>query len=197
MNTRHDISIQGLSESLTDNHGNRPSAYDLVKTEAALLSFVALHTTKPPLSMRGKILDNLQKLQKLKENRQPFTLENLPLLTSDSNWLDWEAAVAGIEPAHDFEDIHLHLLEDNDQRELHILWVKQEVPEEVHHDVLESFTLLDGSCECHISNEKGEVRIVKMYAGDHIAFKLGETHDVYVTSATPAKAILQWLKLAA
>ena len=167
------------------------------KTEAALLSFVALHAVKPPVPMKDRILANMQNLQKLKENRQSFTLENLPLLTAHSNWLDWEAAVTGIEPSEDFEDIHLHLLEDNDQRELHILWVKQEVPEEVHHDVLESFTLLDGSCECHISDENGGFRIVKMSAGDHIAFKLGETHDVYVTSATPAKAILQWLKLAA
>ena len=28
------------------------------------------------------------------------------------------------------------------------------VEEEVHHDLLESFLILEGSCECHITNEK-------------------------------------------
>jgi hypothetical protein len=35
-----------------------------------------------------------------------------------------------------------------------------------------------------------------MSEGDYIAFALGETHDIFITSG-PAKAILQWAKLAA
>lgn len=197
MNTSYDISLQNLTQHLTDERGNPPSAVDVDKTEAALLAFAELHAVKPPLSMRDKILGNLQKMKYLEDNRQPFTLENLPILTPDANWLDWEAAVKGIEPSADFEDVHMHLLEDNDRRELNLVWVKQEVPEEVHHDVLESFILLEGTCECHIIGENGDKRIVKMRQGDYISFKIGEVHDIEITSAKPAKAILQWLKIAA
>ena len=170
---------------------------DVDSAELALLRYAELHAVKPPLSMRDKILANMQKLKTFEDNRQPFTLDNLPILTPESNWLDWEAAVKGIEPPEDFEAVHLHLLENNDRRELNLAWVKQEVPEEVHHDVLESFILLDGTCECHVFDEKGGCRVVKMRTGDYISFKIGEVHDIQITSGVPAKAILQWLKVAA
>lgn len=197
MNNYNDISLQGLSQHLTDEQGNPPTATDLDKTEAALLAFAELHAVKPPLSMRDKILGNLQKLKSYEDNRQSFTLDNLPLLTPDANWLDWEAAVKGIEPAADFEGVYMHLLENNEQRELNLAWVQYEVPEEVHHDVLESFILLEGTCECHVFDKKGGCRVVKMRQGDYISFKIGEVHDIQITSAKPAKAILQWLKIAA
>ena len=103
MDNRFDILLNGLSLNLADEQGNLPTATDLDKTEAALLAFAQLHAVKPPLSMRDKILGNLQKLKALEDNRQPFMLDNLPLLTPEANWLDWEAAVKGIEPAGDFE----------------------------------------------------------------------------------------------
>lgn len=197
MNTSYDISLQKLTQHLTDERGNPPTSVDVAETEAALLAYAELHAVKPPLSMRDRILANMQKLKTLENNRQSFTLDNLPILTPEANWLDWEAAVKNIEPAEDFEDVHMHLLEDNDRRELNLVWVKQEVPEEVHHDVLESFILLEGSCECHIFEESGRKRVVMMRQGDYISFKIGEVHDIQITSAVPAKAILQWLKIAA
>jgi mannose-6-phosphate isomerase-like protein (cupin superfamily) len=197
LNNYNDISLQGLSQDLTDEQGNHPTVTDVEQTEAALLAFAELHAVKPPLSMRDKILGNLQKLKSLEENRQSFTLNNLPILTPNANWLDWEAAVKDIEPTADFEGVYMHLLENNEQRELNLAWVQYEVPEEVHHDVLESFILLEGTCECHIFEENGHCRVVKMRTGDYISFKIGEVHDIQITSAKPAKAILQWLKIAA
>lgn len=197
MNNRYDISLQGLSQNLTDAQGNPPTATDLDKTEAALLAFAELHAVRPPLSMRDKILGNLKKLKSFEDNRKPFTLDSLPLLTPDANWLDWEDAVKSIKPEEDYEGVYMHLLENNERRELNLVWVKEEVPEEVHHDVLESFILLEGSCECHIADENGHLRVVRMREGDYIGFKIGEVHDIQITSAKPAKAILQWLKLAA
>ncbi len=196
MSNRKDISRHNLSKNLTGALGRSPTTDLLDATEAALLAFAELHAVSPPPSMRDRILGNLKKLKTLEDNRQPFTLDNLPLLTPDANFLDWEAAVKAIEPIEDFETVHLHLLENNDRRELNLVWVKQEVPEEVHHDVLESFILLEGTCECHIKDEKGGTRVVKMRQGDYISFKIGEVHDILITSAQPAKAILQWLKIA-
>ncbi len=36
-----------------------------------------------------------------------------------------------------------------------------------------------------------------MGQGDFITMQIGETHDLVITSRQPAKAILQWWKLAA
>ncbi len=197
MNTSYDISLQNLTQHLTDERGNPPTSVDVAETEAALLAYAELQAVKPPLSIRDRILANMQKLKNFEDSRQSFTLDNLPILTPDANWLDWEAAVKGIEPSDDYEGVYMHLLENNERRELNLAWVQYEVPEEVHHDVLESFILLEGSCECHIFDANGGKRIVKMRQGDYISFKIGEVHDIEITSAKPAKAILQWLKIAA
>lgn len=196
MNRQYDISLEGLAQNLIDEKGRLPTAVELDKTEAALLAFAELHAVTPPLSMRDRILGNLYKLAELQKKRQYFTLDNLPLLTADVNWLDWEEAVKCIEPPEEFEDVYVHLLEDNEQRELSIVWVKDQIPEEVHYDVLESFILLEGTCECHVIQEDGSKRTVRMREGDYISFKLGEIHEIHITSAEPAKAILQWLRAA-
>jgi mannose-6-phosphate isomerase-like protein (cupin superfamily) len=192
-----DISLDFLRTLLTDEKGIAPLKADLDDTEIALNAYAKQHAVEPPLSMREKIMSKMQKLNAQALNRQPFTLENLPILTAESNWLDWEAAVEGIEPPPVYDNIHLHSLEANDTRELFVAWVQELIPEEVHFDLLESFVLLEGTCECHIWSENGDKRLVRMQAGDFIEMKIGENHDIYITSPKPVKAILQWLKMAA
>lgn len=119
------------------------------------------------------------------------------MLEETANWLDWQEATQGISPPEFFENIYLHPLESSEKRELFVIWVKEFVETEVHHDLLESFLILEGACECHITDEKGNTRIVRMGQGDFITMQLGETHDIRITSPEPAKAILQWKKLVA
>jgi mannose-6-phosphate isomerase-like protein (cupin superfamily) len=118
------------------------------------------------------------------------------MLDESSNWMDWAELVKDIELPQDFEGVHLHTLESNDKRELFLAIVKEEVPEEVHHDLLESFILLKGTCTCQVHKSDGSIREVHMREGDYIGFKLGEHHDILITSSEPAVAILQWLKTA-
>jgi mannose-6-phosphate isomerase-like protein (cupin superfamily) len=197
LNLRKDITPDYLKELLTQQGGNPPSQEELDKTEEALLVFAEAHAVTPPLSLKDKILSKIQKLNDETQNKQAFTLENLPILTPESNWLEWKEAVKHIPLPDEFEGVHLHSIESNEKRDLFVAWVKEVVPEEVHHDLLESFILLEGTCECEITDETGNIRTVTMREGDYIAFKLGETHIINITSAQPAKAILQWLKLAA
>ena len=186
-----------MSDILAIENSIASASRDLDQTEQALIEFAQLHAVTPPLSMRDKLLSNIQKLSDKKAHRSTISLDNVPLLTPNANWLDWAEATKNIFPPDNFEDIHLHTIRNDDVAEINIAWVKQEVPEEVHHDVLESFTLLEGTCECHIINLDGSERIVRMREGDYISFKLGEVHDIHITSREPAKAILQWLKIAA
>ena len=197
MKNRFNISLDLLNDILKKDDVVNPSTEDIEQSEDALIAYARLHAVAPPLSMRDKILGKIQKISEQQTNRHSFTLENAPLLTPETNWLDWVEAVKGILPPDDFEEVHLHTFRNDDVAEMHLAWVKEEVPEEVHHDVLESFILLEGTCECHIVNEDGTQRTVRMREGDYISFKIGEVHDIQITSSEPAKAILQWLKIAA
>ena len=183
---------------MISDHPDEPVDASLIdRTEDALIHFASSYAIPPPEALKGKILQKLRHVARQAQHRVELDINNLPLLDEKANWLDWKAVVTGIKPPEDFEEIHLHTLEANDERELFVAWVKEFIPEEVHYDLIESFLLLEGSCECHIINEKGETRIVRMAEGDYIAMNLGEKHDIHITSSCPAKAILQWKKLAA
>lgn len=164
------------------------------QTEHALEQYAACFQETPPVGLKNRILEQISGLN---AGRQIIDLKNPPLLTEKSNLLDWTLALKGIEPPKDFEDIHLEPIHQDEKVQLFVAWVRKLVPEEVHHDLLESFMLLEGSCTCHIKDINGNTRQVFMNAGDFITMQIGEEHDIEITSEKPTKAILQWLKIAA
>jgi hypothetical protein len=155
---KKDISFNYLRQLLTGKN-TKPTESD-VEDEATK------NAIQPSAQVRSKILEKLQKLDEQARNRQPFSLDTPPILDENSNWLDWEEAVKGIEPPEEYDNIHLHPLESNDTRDLFLAFVKEIVPEEVHHDLIESIMLLDGTCECHIWTNENDKRLVRMQAGD-------------------------------
>lgn len=197
MKKTYDIGPKEIKEFLAEDASTEPVLPEIKLTEDAFLLFAKAHSASPPSFLREKVLGKINQLELQKKGNQKLDLEKLPMLDHSTNWAQWQAVVEGIEPPSDFDNIYLHTLESNEKRDLFVAWVKQMVDEEVHSDILESFMLLEGSCECHITNEMGETRIVRMGQGDQISIQLGETHDIVVTSLQPAKAILEWRKLAA
>ena len=197
MKNRLDITSDWFRDILKGDDGVNPSEQEIQQTEEALLRYAQAHQVTPPSSLKDKIMGNIQKLAQQQANRSVISLSDVPLLTPETNWLDWEEATRHIQPPADFEFVHMHPLRNDDIVEMNIAWVKEEVPDEVHHDVLESFILLEGTCECYIYNADGTTSTVKMRAGDYISFPIDIHHEIHITSSVPAKAILQWLKVAA
>jgi mannose-6-phosphate isomerase-like protein (cupin superfamily) len=193
----NNISYKTIGDWLSDSDSKAVPNDQIVEAESAIMDFAKAYSVAPPSHLRGLILSRIKALNAQDKRRTKLQFDNLPMLAENSNWLDWQAVIEGIEPPAEFENIHLHPIEANEKRELFVAWVKKMVDEEVHTDLLESFLILEGSCECHICNEKGETRIVRLGQGDYITMQLGETHDIVITSLQPAKAILEWRKLAA
>lgn len=192
LNKAANILRKDIIEILNDPN---QSDLDIELAENAFISFAKEFTTAPPPHLKSRILSKIHSLNKDASDRRVLHLDILPLLEENSNWLDWNEAVRGIEPPKDFGSIYLHVLESNKERDLFVAWVREYVEEEVHHDLLESFLILEGTCECHIRGLDGNMRVVRLTQGDFITMGVGETHDVVITSLQPAKAILQWRKL--
>lgn len=197
MSKKNDISLDKIRDWLTGNPETPPSEEDILQSEEALLQFAKAHALAPPASLRDKILEKISTFHQQTRQRRPISPGAPPMLGDSPNWLDWAEAVAGIEPPPDFENLHLHPLVSDERRELFVAWVKEYVEEEVHYDLLESFLILEGSCECTITGESGNCRIVRLGQGGFITMQLGETHHIRITSPQPVKAILEWKKLAA
>lgn len=197
MKKQNDINREEIGEWLFDTSVSPLDETSVTQTEDALILYAAAHSQEPPAHLRHAVLDKIRDLNTQKSTARKLDLNQLPLLDEQSSWLEWNEAVADIEVPADYEDIYMHTLESNEQRDLFVIWVKEFVPEEVHHDLLESFMILEGSCVCYITDKQGGIRTVRLGAGDFITMQLEETHDIHITSEQPAKAILQWYKLAA
>ncbi len=169
----------------------------VIETENALNAFAKSWAVVPATDIKNKILTKLASLNQKRKAQGVIDISNPPLISEDSNLEDWLLATKDMQPPADFKDIHLEPIKSDSNVKMFVAWVTKMVPEEVHHDLLESFILLEGTCTCHITDPMGNTRIVNMQAGDYITMKTGETHDVCITSEKPAKAVLQWLKIAA
>lgn len=197
MKKKNDIAQAEIKKLLSDKSSTEPDMFDIDQTEEALINYAKAHSVPPPSGLRDKILSRIAVLAAQKKAQRKIELDNLPPLDDSANWFEWQAVSSDIEPPNDFKNIHLHTLESNEKRELFLAWVKEFVPEEVHHDVEESILILEGNCECRITNDKGETRVIRLGQGDFYTMKPGEIHDIIITSLQPAKAIIEWRKLAA
>jgi mannose-6-phosphate isomerase-like protein (cupin superfamily) len=167
------------------------------QTDFALYQFAKSQGVEASDKVRTSILQKLKELNAHRIKQGVIDLKNPPFIDENSNLQDWLIATQDFKMPDTFENIHLEPILSNNKADMFIAWVSKMVPEEIHDNILESFLLLEGSCSCHIKDKEGNTRIVKMQAGDFITMNIGESHDIIITSEKPAKAILQWIKLAA
>ena len=105
-------------------------------------------------------------------------------ISRHTNLSKLEQLLQGIQPPNDFDNIYAKPLYVADGREMILVWAKDNVPEEVHHDVDECFLILEGTVKCYVEEE-----VFEMKRGDFMRIPLDQSHEVVVTSDKPAKAI--------
>lgn len=197
MEKKYDITRNEIRDLLAEDPQTPVSTEAILQAEDDLAGLAGDYALAPPPGLRNQVLGKIRLLNAQKQQRQKLDIANLPFLDESANLLDWQELTKDMHPPEDFEDIYMHTLEENEHRELFVAWVKEFVPEEVHHDLLESFLILEGSCTCYITGADGSTRTVRLGEGDFFTMQIGEHHDLQITSTRPAKAIIQWKKLAA
>ncbi|GAB3894693.1 hypothetical protein GCM10028803_10040 [Larkinella knui] len=142
----------------------------------------------PTQNLKNRILDTLNQLGE----PPAFDLADLPRITAYSDSEQWQRTVASIQPTREFRNLYVHPLRENDGISQFMIWVKEDVKPEDHHDERESFLILEGECECRIGGET-----IRLSAGDYVDIPLDVEHTVRVLSPEPVKAIVQRVKLTA
>ncbi|KAA9352764.1 cupin domain-containing protein [Larkinella humicola] len=139
----------------------------------------------PEERLKNRILNTLDQL-----GEPPvFDLNHLPLINAYSDAEQWQRTVASIQPTREFRNLYVHPLQAGSGIEQFLLWVKEDVKPEDHHDERESFLILEGECECQIGLET-----IRLRAGDYVDIPLDTEHTVRVLSPEPVKAIVQRVK---
>ncbi|MEO6285714.1 MAG: cupin domain-containing protein [Dyadobacter sp.] len=90
------------------------------------------------------------------------------------------------------DQIDAHIIGASPTLTTAIVWIKNGAPPETHRKELESFLILEGSCNIVVNGQDHH-----LYAGDIFTIPLHSSHHVLVTSQIPCKLILQRAAVAA
>jgi mannose-6-phosphate isomerase-like protein (cupin superfamily) len=104
-------------------------------------------------------------------------LNNLPDIDSDTNYQDWLEVLAHLIPVEPLGDISFQLLRQDNRVTQTLVISRIDVPEEMHKDVIESFLILKGECECTVGDD-----VVSLGPGGFIEIPLFKDHDVKIIS---------------
>jgi mannose-6-phosphate isomerase-like protein (cupin superfamily) len=158
---------------------------ELREIEIALELYASLYkvdaepTNKPLLLAQANYISRLEAGEKV---------SSPPDITTDSKvedykqWLDKEY----LQKPPDFAGMHGYIIGATEEKTTLIVWLEHGAPDEIHTDELESFLIVEGTCNIIIGDET-----VAMKAGDTVKIPLHISHRVEVTSDIPCKVILE------
>ena len=144
---------------------------ELREIELTIEKLAKSHAITPGTHLKKRIMAALN----LPEDT--IDLNSLPLTGKYSNHESWLKAVEHLIPCEPFQDFFAHVLQQNEKGAQTLVITKQNVPDEVHLDVAESFFILKGTCTCTVGEE-----IFTLNAGDYLAIPLHTNHDIRVDS---------------
>ena len=165
----------------------------LEATQQLLEQYLAAFKKEVPADAKEKILQSVEDalLKEVQWSEKRFRMDRFIGISERSDVRKWQQMVEQIEVNTAYDNIYLHPLFADEHRQLLLAWVKKEIPPEKHHDLEESFLVLEGTCNCIVGEETFELQ-----AGSFMQMPLNVYHRVEVTSGKPVKAILSQVKIA-
>lgn len=162
-------------------------AQEIQALQLSIERYAQSHAVSPPSDLRKRFKE-IGKSSRKKKAPDSGVEENkiLPELAETSSLLFWRTQVKDIPPPAQYDNHYTHALAKEPNKRTYLAWLKHNIPEEVHDRVLESFFILEGTCNCFIDGE-----ITEMKEGDFMAIPLHKAHHIEVTSSTSLKVIVQ------
>jgi len=130
------------------------------------------------------------------ETEQNIDLKSPPFIHRHSDIEAWNKAIEGLAPNIEEDSTRYHFLQERPDFQLSIVWLEGQLVEDGHDsdEFLESFLILEGTCECNIGG-----KIIHLQAGDYLDIPRLTQHTIRNTSAHPqpfVKALVQRRKAA-
>ncbi len=178
------------SKKETEEIENLASSYIEVYEEIegirnAIEEYAKQNAIAPDPTIKPFLMAMIDYTERLKNGEQPSFPPVLNESSKVSDYDEWVKKTDSNLP-EDFKDFHAKIIGYTPEVTTAIIWIKDMAPQEVHHDEIEKFLILGGTCDITIS---GKVHSLK--AGDYLSIPLYKKHDVRITSSIPCKAILQ------
>jgi mannose-6-phosphate isomerase-like protein (cupin superfamily) len=134
---------------------------------------------KPMVLATANYIDRLEKGER--KTFPPLLNEN-SRISDYSEWLQRDDMAVPAEAG----DVYARIIGHTPEVTTAIVWIKHVAPAEVHTDEIESFLIVEGTCEIKIEKDT-----YQLFPGDFFEIPLFKSHEVIVTSKVPCKVILQ------
>jgi mannose-6-phosphate isomerase-like protein (cupin superfamily) len=167
---------------------------ELLDAQETLLGINSRYRQAPPEDLEEKIGNAIEesKFDTARFSFETGMLDTFIGISRHSDPRKWDAFTRSLRPPGDYENIYYREIFKDDSQRLAVMWVRKEVPEEIHDDLIEKILILEGACICRLDDET-----IHLEAGDFLALRPHAVHNLRVTSKTPVKLILTREKLAA
>ena len=115
-------------------------------------------------------------------------LSNPPLINSKSKISDYSEWLDNpvLQEPDAYDKMHGHIIGASEENKMLIVWLTDGAPPETHTDELETFLIVEGTCDITIGDD-----MHSLVPGDILSIPLHISHHVKVTSDTACKIILQ------
>ena len=163
----------------------------LKRIEAIESSLLQACQLQPSAGLKQKTFQLLESI----EAENNINLQHPPFINKYSNLNSWNKAVQSLLPAGNFGSVKVYPLLQDATAEMYVVWLENALEEEGHDEniFVESFFILQGSCECNLGG-----KIVYLQAGDFLEIPCRTKHNIKNAGADIGyvKAILQRKKIA-
>ncbi|WP_428328521.1 cupin domain-containing protein [Mucilaginibacter sp.] len=147
---------------------------ELTAVELVMENIAIATATEPAPANRQRILSSLG----FEDASAMLDINNLPAVDETADHQTWLNTLAHLIPeAEPTEDFLVHVIRNDSRYQQMLVITKNDVPEEEHGDLLESFFILEGHCECTVGNE-----LYQLNPGDFLEIPLNVKHDIKIVS---------------
>jgi mannose-6-phosphate isomerase-like protein (cupin superfamily) len=156
---------------------------EIKKISGVLSDYAQQKAIEPSPSVKAFLMAAIDYGERLK-NGEPVSFP--PVLTENAAITDYQQWLNDYNAPAILPDLYAKIIGHTPQIITAIVWIKKMAPQEVHHNEIERFLIVEGSCDIYI---EGEVH--QLTAGNMLGIPLHKAHSLKVTSAIPCKVILQ------
>ena len=152
----------------------------------AMENYAMAHAMTPSTTIKPFLMAIIDYSERMKAGEQ---LSFPPFLNPDSKTEEFDTWLNRPDfdfPGSDKDNITAKIIAHTHEMTTAVVWIKQDSPWEIHDKELESFLIIEGSCDIIVGDKSNH-----LVSGDYFTIPLHESHMVKVTSSTPCKAILQ------
>jgi mannose-6-phosphate isomerase-like protein (cupin superfamily) len=162
---------------------------EIEEIREAIEHYAQAHAIKPRNNVKTMVMATVDYLDRMKQGELP---ESPPIITPESCESDFEGWLENNDAVlpDNVEGIHARIIGYTPKATTAIAWIRDTSEPEVHHDELERFLILEGSCQFTAGD-----KMYSLSAGDFFEVPLHTVHHVQVTSPIPCKVIIQRISI--